>query len=126
MSELARDFLRWQFCYLMHLLFAYQTGDWTVPNSVLLKTHIVMTGFPHTYSGDDLVSNLPEKYKVAVSHVSCHHVVQNQLNLRHSHQLSVLTIYSANVYTHTGWHALMDVGRVCYTTLLDTIPHDST
>lgn len=45
------------------------TSDWTVQNSVMLHDLIIMSGFPHTLSGDELKAKLPEKHQKGIEKV---------------------------------------------------------
>ena len=48
---------------------SFQTSDWTVQNSVMLHDLIIMSGFPHTLSGDELKAKLPEKHQKGIEKV---------------------------------------------------------
>ena len=50
-------------------VFLFQTSDWTVQNSVMLHDTIIMSGFPHTLSGDELKTKLPEKHQKGIEKV---------------------------------------------------------
>ena len=50
--------------------FRFQTDDWTIPNTVLLKDTVVMSGFPHSLSADELKEKLPERFQKAIDSVS--------------------------------------------------------
>lgn len=45
------------------------TSDWTVQNSVMLHDLIIMSGFPHTLSGDELKAKLPEKHQKGIEKI---------------------------------------------------------
>ena len=45
------------------------TSDWTVHNSVMLHDLIIMSGFPHTLTGEELKAKLPEKHRKGVEKV---------------------------------------------------------
>ena len=50
-------------------LYRLQSSDWTIPNSILLKDTILMTGFPHELTSDQLKLKLPERYQKSVEKV---------------------------------------------------------
>ena len=54
------------------MIYILQTTDWTLQNSVLLSDTIMMTGFPHTYTKEQIKEKLPAKYKHSVSQVCVH------------------------------------------------------
>lgn len=52
-----------------HCNYLFQTTDSTVQNGIPLYEQILMSGFPHTLSADELKQALPEKHSAALDKV---------------------------------------------------------
>ena len=50
--------------------FLFQTTDWTVHSSVMLKDTIIMAGFPPQFTAEQIQAKFPEKISKGISKVS--------------------------------------------------------
>ncbi|KAK3088613.1 hypothetical protein FSP39_021285 [Pinctada imbricata] len=48
------------------------TSDWTIHNSILLHDLVIMSGFPHKYSAEELKAKLPDKIREGVDKITLH------------------------------------------------------
>ncbi len=70
MSRLGALWIFHLYCKKKIISFRFQTDDWTIPNTVLLKDTVVMSGFPHSLNADELKEKLPERFQKAIENVS--------------------------------------------------------
>ena len=71
----------------------FQTSDWTVQNSVMLHDTVIMSGYPHTLSADELKAKLPEKHQKGIEKVSSDRV---DSRLRECDNYAFLAVLAAN------------------------------
>ena len=58
------------FCININIICIFQTTDWTVHSSVMLKDTIIMAGFPPQYTAQQIQDKLPDNIRKGITKVS--------------------------------------------------------
>ena len=61
-------------CQVVGICYLFQTSDWPLPNSILSKELIIMSGFPNDFTSEKLKERFPDNVQKVITKVGNLHM----------------------------------------------------